>query len=79
MINKIGVINSSAKAYKNHNTNTDRQIFFDKTNTDTFSINKKPQKTNLSFGLTTPVFEKAVQRLMIKLGSAILAFFAALI
>lgn len=54
MINKIRVINSSATAYKNQNTNTDRQILFDKTNTDTFSLNNSQpkNKSNLSFGLS---------------------------
>jgi hypothetical protein len=53
MINKIGITDYSGVSSKNSigNTNANMQIFFDKTNTDTFSLNNTQQenKSDLSF------------------------------
>lgn len=82
MINKILTNNNFyVTNKKQNNTNTDKKIFFNKTNADTFSINTNQHKikNNLSFGMTTPDFAKTVKKLIVTQWIAILAFFAALI
>lgn len=53
MINKIGITDYYGVSSKKQigNTNADRQIFFEKANTDTFSLNNTQQenKSDLSF------------------------------